>query len=186
MPAAAGEGTTLPCRLQPKPSRPAPPHLHPAGQGQEVEESGWKMVSGDVFRAPSSPLSLCVQIGSGVQIVASGFITLFFAALVSRGGGQPHAPRNGVQVYPSVADSMSMCKAVACQAHPLTHPPSLLPHPRPAPRASCPPPRAAPCSPPHWSCTCCSAWPPATPPSGCGAWSTAPTRAGSRWVAGAR
>jgi transmembrane 9 superfamily protein 2/4 len=51
------------------------------GQGQEVEESGWKMVSGDVFRSPSSPLSLCVQVGSGVQIVASGFITLFFAAL---------------------------------------------------------------------------------------------------------
>lgn len=39
------------------------------------------MVSGDVFRAPSSPLSLCVQIGSGVQILASGFITLLFAAL---------------------------------------------------------------------------------------------------------
>lgn len=56
-----------------------------AGQGQDVEESGWKMVSGDVFRAPSSPLSLCVQVGSGVQIVASGFITLFFAALVSTG-----------------------------------------------------------------------------------------------------
>ncbi|KAI7844812.1 hypothetical protein COHA_001692 [Chlorella ohadii] len=51
------------------------------GQAQDVEESGWKMVSGDVFRAPSSPLSLCVQVGSGVQIVASGFITLFFAAL---------------------------------------------------------------------------------------------------------
>jgi len=39
------------------------------------------MVSGDVFRAPSSPLSLCVQIGSGVQILASAFITLLFAAL---------------------------------------------------------------------------------------------------------
>ncbi|KAL4428185.1 hypothetical protein ABPG75_002274 [Micractinium tetrahymenae] len=51
------------------------------GQGQDVEESGWKMVSGDVFRTPSSPLSLCVQIGSGVQILASGFITLLFAAL---------------------------------------------------------------------------------------------------------
>lgn len=55
--------------------------LLPAGQGQDMEESGWKMVSGDVFRAPSNPLSLCVQIGSGVQILASGFITLFFAAL---------------------------------------------------------------------------------------------------------
>ncbi|EFN55304.1 hypothetical protein CHLNCDRAFT_134265 [Chlorella variabilis] len=51
------------------------------GQGQDVEESGWKMVSGDVFRAPANPLSLCVQIGSGVQILCSGFITLLFAAL---------------------------------------------------------------------------------------------------------
>lgn len=39
------------------------------------------MVSGDVFRAPANPLSLCVQIGSGVQILCSGFITLLFAAL---------------------------------------------------------------------------------------------------------
>ena len=70
LPAAAT--TCMPC--------PPPPSL-PAGQGQDVEESGWKMVSGDVFRAPSSPLSLCVQIGSGVQILASGFITLLFAAL---------------------------------------------------------------------------------------------------------
>lgn len=39
------------------------------------------MVSGDVFRSPSSPMSLCVQVGSGVQILISSFITLFFAAL---------------------------------------------------------------------------------------------------------
>jgi hypothetical protein len=51
------------------------------GQGNDVEESGWKMVSGDVFRPPANPLSLCVQIGSGVQILCSGFITLLFAAL---------------------------------------------------------------------------------------------------------
>ena len=61
------------------------PLYHPptaaAGNGQEVEESGWKMVSGDVFRAPASPLMLCVQVGSGVQILASCFITLLFAAL---------------------------------------------------------------------------------------------------------
>ena len=63
------------------PPSPSPPACLPAGQGQDVEESGWKMVSGDVFRAPANPLSLCVQVGSGVQILASGFITLLFAAL---------------------------------------------------------------------------------------------------------
>lgn len=46
-----------------------------------MEESGWKMVSGDVFRSPKSAMLLCVQLGSGVQIILSSFITLFFAAL---------------------------------------------------------------------------------------------------------
>jgi Endomembrane protein 70 len=39
------------------------------------------MVSGDVFRAPKDALLLCVQVGSGVQIVTSASITLVFAAL---------------------------------------------------------------------------------------------------------
>ena len=47
--------------------------------GNEVEESGWKMVSGDVFRAPEGALSLAMNFGSGVQIFASGTITLIFA-----------------------------------------------------------------------------------------------------------
>ena len=48
---------------------------------QDQDESGWKMVSGDVFRAPSDTLSLSVHVGSGVQIMASATITLIFAAL---------------------------------------------------------------------------------------------------------
>ena len=39
------------------------------------------MVSGDVFRPPKNAILLCVQIGSGVQIITSAFATLFFAAL---------------------------------------------------------------------------------------------------------
>ncbi|KAL3151993.1 hypothetical protein ABBQ32_001114 [Trebouxia sp. C0010 RCD-2024] len=49
--------------------------------GNDMEESGWKMVSGDVFRPPKNAILLCVQIGSGVQIITSAFATLFFAAL---------------------------------------------------------------------------------------------------------
>ena len=52
-----------------------------AGQQADIEESGWKMVSGDVFRTPKEPLLLCVEVGSGVQICSSAFITLLFAAL---------------------------------------------------------------------------------------------------------
>ena len=55
--------------------------LNCAGPQNEAEESGWKMVSGDVFRAPKDSLLLCVEVGSGVQIVSSAFITLVFAAL---------------------------------------------------------------------------------------------------------
>lgn len=53
----------------------------------DAEESGWKMVAGDVFRAPKDPLLLCVQVGSGVQITTSAFVTLLFAAL-----GAPRCP----------------------------------------------------------------------------------------------
>ncbi len=49
------------------------------------------MVSGDVFRAPNNPMILCVQVGSGVQILLASFITLFFAAL----GGCPHPAARG-------------------------------------------------------------------------------------------
>ena len=52
-----------------------------AGPKDDLEESGWKMVSGDVFRTPTDAIALCVQVGSGVQIIASATLTLFFAAL---------------------------------------------------------------------------------------------------------
>jgi Endomembrane protein 70 len=60
-----------------------------AGQQADIEESGWKMVSGDVFRTPKEPLLLCVEVGSGVQICSSAFITLLFAALGERTGQEP-------------------------------------------------------------------------------------------------
>ena len=53
----------------------------PGAPPPEAEETGWKMVGGDVFRAPADPLSLAVQVGSGVQILASGAVTLLFASL---------------------------------------------------------------------------------------------------------
>lgn len=57
-------------------------HLtHPVGPANDVEESGWKMVSGDVFRAPKSPIALCVHLGTGVQILLASGMTLLFAAM---------------------------------------------------------------------------------------------------------
>jgi transmembrane 9 superfamily protein 2/4 len=56
------------------------------------EETGWKLVHGDVFRPPqSSPLLLSVFVGSGVQILAMTLVLMVFALLgflspANRGG----------------------------------------------------------------------------------------------------
>ena len=56
------------------------------------EESGWKLVHGDVFRPPqTAPMLLCVLCGSGVQIFAMTLCVLTFALLgflspANRGG----------------------------------------------------------------------------------------------------
>lgn len=45
------------------------------------EDSGWKLVHGDVFRAPKSPLLLSVFLGNGSQLFVMTGITLVFALL---------------------------------------------------------------------------------------------------------
>ncbi|WOK94026.1 transmembrane 9 superfamily member 11-like [Canna indica] len=56
--------------------------LDKEAQAQMNEElSGWKLVVGDVFRAPRRPLLLCVMVGDGVQILGMAVVTILFAAL---------------------------------------------------------------------------------------------------------
>jgi len=55
------------------------------------EETGWKLVHGDVFRPPRNPMLLSVLIGTGVQTLCMGVITMIFAVLgflspANRGG----------------------------------------------------------------------------------------------------
>lgn len=45
------------------------------------EEFGWKLVHGDVFRAPKKPMLLSVVNGVGTQIIVMTFVTLVFACL---------------------------------------------------------------------------------------------------------
>lgn len=46
----------------------------------DADESGWKMVHGDVFRPPStSPMALAVLVGSGAQIAVSVLVTLLLS-----------------------------------------------------------------------------------------------------------
>jgi len=60
-------------------------------QEDAQEETGWKLVHGDVFRPPSWPMMLSVLVGTGVQIFAMSVITMIFAVLgflspANRGG----------------------------------------------------------------------------------------------------
>ncbi|PKU77255.1 hypothetical protein MA16_Dca027749 [Dendrobium catenatum] len=45
------------------------------------ELSGWKLVVGDVIRAPGNATLLCVMVGDGVQILGMAVVTILFAAL---------------------------------------------------------------------------------------------------------
>jgi transmembrane 9 superfamily protein 2/4 len=56
--------------------------LDKESQAQMAEElSGWKLVVGDVFRAPRYAELLCIVVGDGVQITGMAIVTILFAAL---------------------------------------------------------------------------------------------------------
>ncbi|KAL9687608.1 hypothetical protein QQ045_032013 [Rhodiola kirilowii] len=56
--------------------------LDKEAQAQMNEElSGWKLVVGDVFRAPACSSLLCIMVGDGVQILGMAIVTIMFAAL---------------------------------------------------------------------------------------------------------
>jgi transmembrane 9 superfamily protein 2/4 len=55
------------------------------------EETGWKLVHGDVFRPPQKAGLLSVYVGTGVQLIGMSLVTMMFAALgflspANRGG----------------------------------------------------------------------------------------------------
>lgn len=50
-------------------------------QDEAQEETGWKLVHGDVFRAPTNAGLLCVYVGTGVQIFGMTLVTMIFALL---------------------------------------------------------------------------------------------------------
>ena len=47
-----------------------------------LQESGWKLVHGDVFRAPNPyPMMFSVLVGTGVQLLCMCIATIVFAAV---------------------------------------------------------------------------------------------------------
>ncbi|PFH32016.1 EMP/nonaspanin domain family protein [Besnoitia besnoiti] len=48
---------------------------------EEAEETGWKLLHGDVFRKPAHSTVLAALAGSGVQLVGMAFVTVIFAGL---------------------------------------------------------------------------------------------------------
>lgn len=45
-------------------------------QDETLEETGWKLVHGDVFRPPRFPMLLVSCVGSGIQLFAATFIVI--------------------------------------------------------------------------------------------------------------
>ncbi|EEC85043.1 hypothetical protein OsI_32361 [Oryza sativa Indica Group] len=50
-------------------------------QEEAQEETGWKLVHGDVFRPPTNSDLLCVYVGTGVQFFGMLLVTMIFAVL---------------------------------------------------------------------------------------------------------
>ncbi|KAL3533073.1 hypothetical protein ACH5RR_006594 [Cinchona calisaya] len=50
-------------------------------QEEAQEETGWKLVHGDVFRPPTNSDLLCVYVGTGVQFFGMTLVTMVFALL---------------------------------------------------------------------------------------------------------
>ena len=51
-------------------------------KADEREESGWKLIHADIFRPPIHyPMLFCVFIGTGSQLLACVFLSVFFAAM---------------------------------------------------------------------------------------------------------
>ncbi|ONK76558.1 uncharacterized protein A4U43_C03F29520 [Asparagus officinalis] len=50
-------------------------------QEEAQEETGWKLVHGDVFRPPTNSDLLCVFVGTGVQFFLMAVVTMIFALL---------------------------------------------------------------------------------------------------------
>ncbi|GBF92602.1 hypothetical protein Rsub_05216 [Raphidocelis subcapitata] len=60
-------------------------------QEEAAEETGWKLVHGDVFRPPVNASLLCTYVGTGAQLFSMLVVTMFFALLgflspANRGG----------------------------------------------------------------------------------------------------
>ncbi|KAG8050335.1 hypothetical protein GUJ93_ZPchr0009g481 [Zizania palustris] len=50
-------------------------------QEEAQEETGWKLVHGDVFRPPTNSDLLCIYVGTGVQFFGMLLVTMIFAVL---------------------------------------------------------------------------------------------------------
>ena len=53
--------------------------LDDATMSQDAEETGWKLVHGDVFRPPKMAGTLAVYVGSGAQLFGMSFVLMIFA-----------------------------------------------------------------------------------------------------------
>ncbi len=62
-----------------------------ASEEDQTDETGWKLLHGEVFRAPAYGGLFSILVGTGVQVFAMTLLTLIFAVLgflspANRGG----------------------------------------------------------------------------------------------------
>ena len=62
--------------MQSNPCFPTLSSTHFCYQDDPLEETGWKLVHGDVFRPPRYPTMLVVCLGSGIQILSMVIIII--------------------------------------------------------------------------------------------------------------
>jgi len=72
-------------------------------QEEALEESGWKLVHGDVLRPPSRPLLLAALLGTGLQLMAMASILICEEACLLATAARSPAPR---AAYAAAASSL--------------------------------------------------------------------------------
>ena len=75
---------------------------------EEHDETGWKLVHGDVFRPPTSyPMALCIMVGTGAQIGSAFFLTMICSIVGIT------SPMKKGQMLTSIVFLYVLCGAVA-------------------------------------------------------------------------
>jgi hypothetical protein len=91
--------------------------MEQGGDSAMTEETGWKLVHGDVFRTPSNPELLCAVLGNGMQLLCLVIGVLFLALI----GVYSHYNRGALLVASLVRRDFNVsprvCRSISSYLH---------------------------------------------------------------------